>query len=1282
MTSKSGTLRASSSWLGSLGQPSAFEAKFSTFAVTGNKPSPRRKVGPGSTVFQEDESLAAGVGKVRSSGERDSLDDELRDLRGLVDVAEQGWSITIAEGPKARSRSRKPDPVLTIYVSTPTSSLTLTRKLSEVVDFEARLRSHFPGQLPNRKPVVPPTTPKKRNTVLASLTRTLSPRRGSSGGSSFTSFGTTSRDALALPTPPSSVTAMIKDLASTLTAASLDASIRSHAAWQAFFAARRDDLESARVERRIKRARSDQTMHLSQGVVSASPLRAFGAEAPHEARPEEEEPFDRGETDRLERQEASTATATSVSVSATSTAATESTAETDVEQVDESVEPLHITLASAAGPTEDVKITAEEPGDASAGFAVVAEDGGADPNGMAPMDTSGEVTPGDIPFAPTADLASSDAQRRDTAVPADAALSPEIAPPPAPAAAPPSSRPVTPVTPTKTAHKNNSKATSAPASLRPPAAGSMTRSMSNASAATTISRKSRAITLDSFDVLRVLGKGCAGKVLLVKKKGTNEHYALKAITKRHVLAHRELTHTRTEQAVLKTCAKDQSNPFVVKLHYSFRDQDTLYLALDFHPGGDLATQLARWGRLGRDRARFYISEILEGVAGLHRAGIIYRDLKPENVLISADGHIVLTDFGLSKDFGHGRIDGLPRPHWLEHPSRSASSPPADAFFFKRRETTTSFCGTAEYLAPEVLLGKPYSYEVDIWSAGTMLYEMLSGMTPFWANDHASMYRRVLHDDLTFDDSLQQFDSETKALCRGMLQRDPLLRISHARILKHPYFRMISWDFIRQKRYMPPLVPVLNPDNPADTSHFDDMFLSLPAEVKGNGPADEAGGERDPPEGEPQEPFDEQGKDVFDGYSYYGRDSASIHRHELEDDDGHLDSSSEDEADEQSDRQDDPTAHADSLCEIEAQKSDAVSIGDDNAVAAAEISPTQRSTAGMLPSTGDEAGSSSRRAVGQDGSAMPLSRGPLSSSAPPVSTPGPQSASASTSSSAQAQNAQGAPAATLPDHVGRIQSPPTTPLPRCASPAKSLNQTTDAVQQSGASGASSSLSLAAVRSRQLSSRSNLEPLPEQPPATHPTDIVVEEAEDLTDDEWDVVDREVGGFVRNGGREATLWQRGVRDKYRLVLAPLASPLRQATSLRTGGSRQTSSRIGSMSSAQSSWQVSPATTPEPPASPRPNAMRRLTSMRSSSNTDKGFLRSRASQGSLDAGLYAAANGIGTRTAPSSPRIGWKSSKRSLAPSTTSSDAGELDGTLTPRKAGFKKLAKSAFLSGGSKP
>ncbi|KAK0520740.1 hypothetical protein OC835_007113 [Tilletia horrida] len=373
-------------------------------------------------------------------------------------------------------------------------------------------------------------------------------------------------------------------------------------------------------------------------------------------------------------------------------------------------------------------------------------------------------------------------------------------------------------------------------------------------------------TVDDFEMIRVLGKGCAGKVLLVRHHESSRLFAMKSIHKRHVLAHQELQHTLTEQAVLKRMARE--------------DKYNLYLVMDFHPGGDLATQLSRWGRLGRDRARFYAAEIVEGVEGLHRAGVIYRDLKPENVLIGADGHIVLSDFGLSKEFPRDLTSSI-------DPAKSRLSKYAE-----ERDVTTTFCGTAEYLAPEVIQGSPYSYEVDWWSFGTMLYEMLTGITPFWADTHADMYVRVLHDELVFPED-RVLDQDTKSILRGLLQRNPALRMKSPRIKRHPYFSMIEWAHVCDKRYIPPYIPPIDPLDEMDTQNFDEAFLDMPPTVANGTDGDSIA--EDAKEGEDSEERtravaaataaavaaraasgDSDAKSLFDGYSYRGRrDSESI-----------------------------------------------------------------------------------------------------------------------------------------------------------------------------------------------------------------------------------------------------------------------------------------------------------------------------------------------------------------------------------------------------------------------
>lgn len=423
----------------------------------------------------------------------------------------------------------------------------------------------------------------------------------------------------------------------------------------------------------------------------------------------------------------------------------------------------------------------------------------------------------------------------------------------------------------------------------------------------------RKVAIDDFEMMRVLGKGCAGKVLLVRHKPTLDVYALKAITKRHVLAHQELQHTLTEQAVLRRMAAEGTDPFVVKLWWSFHDKENLFLVMDFHPGGDLATQLARWGRLGRDRARFYAAEIVEGVEGLHAAGVIYRDLKPENILIGADGHIVLTDFGLSKEFPRrtNAITAPPTPSGFRgefldgSPSPSPPSPvgtPHLASWGGGNDSTSTFCGTAEYLAPEVIQGLPYSYEVDWWSFGTMLYEMLTGITPFWANNHSDMYYRVLQDELQFPED-RTMDQDTKSLIRGLLQRNPALRMKEPRIKKHPYFSMIDWSHVYYKRYIPPYIPPIDPSNASDTQNFDDTFLDMEPVIKDENENDQTDTDQerqtdtDRTDGEDSvatpsqsrspsvHPQEDESVDVFDGYSFKGRHSIILDDDDDDDEDG-------------------------------------------------------------------------------------------------------------------------------------------------------------------------------------------------------------------------------------------------------------------------------------------------------------------------------------------------------------------------------------------------------------
>ncbi|KAF9928120.1 hypothetical protein FBU30_002622 [Linnemannia zychae] len=309
------------------------------------------------------------------------------------------------------------------------------------------------------------------------------------------------------------------------------------------------------------------------------------------------------------------------------------------------------------------------------------------------------------------------------------------------------------------------------------------------------------VTIEDFQLIKVLGRGCMGKVILVREHRTKKLFALKAISKEWVILQREIEHTKSERDILANVARI-SHPFLIKLRYSFQSNAQLFMVLDYYPGGDIATQLAKWHRFEPERCLFYAAEIVLGIEELHRQGIVYRDLKPENILLALDGHIVLTDFGLSKQF----------------PTFSASSP------YLAEDKTSTFCGTAEYLAPEILRAAEYSYAVDWWSLGTLLYEMLTGITPFWAENHAQMYQRVLEDDLEFP---LDIDQDAASFIAGLLERDPDQRLGSQgihHVKGHSYFNSIDWD-VAMKRQLPcPYIPDLVSEE--DLSNFDDAFLTM------------------------------------------------------------------------------------------------------------------------------------------------------------------------------------------------------------------------------------------------------------------------------------------------------------------------------------------------------------------------------------------------------------------------------------------------------------------------
>lgn len=288
----------------------------------------------------------------------------------------------------------------------------------------------------------------------------------------------------------------------------------------------------------------------------------------------------------------------------------------------------------------------------------------------------------------------------------------------------------------------------------------------------------KVVALDDFDQLKVIGRGGFGRVLLVRKRDTGKVYAMKILKKAVIAARGEVEHTRTERSVLSKL----DHPFLAKLHWSFQTEECLYFVMDFINGGELFHHLSREKRFPESRAKFYAAQIVSGMEYLHKAGVIYRDLKPENLLLNYAGNIVMTDFGLSKEGLHAKDS-----------------------------RTATFCGTPEYLAPEIIKGDNYTKAIDWWSVGTLLYEMLTGLPPFYTEDEENMYHKIMTADLVIPSF---FTPEVADLIKQFLARDPAQRLQDpVKIRSHPFFADISWEKLEACELTPPFVPnVTAPDD--------------------------------------------------------------------------------------------------------------------------------------------------------------------------------------------------------------------------------------------------------------------------------------------------------------------------------------------------------------------------------------------------------------------------------------------------------------------------------------
>uniref|UniRef100_A0A8C7IU93 Protein kinase C n=1 Tax=Oncorhynchus kisutch TaxID=8019 RepID=A0A8C7IU93_ONCKI len=295
-------------------------------------------------------------------------------------------------------------------------------------------------------------------------------------------------------------------------------------------------------------------------------------------------------------------------------------------------------------------------------------------------------------------------------------------------------------------------------------------------------------TLDNFVLHKMLGKGSFGKVFLAELKSSREFFAVKALKKDVVLMDDDVECTMVERRVLSLAWE---HPFLTHLHCTFQTTENLFFVMEYLNGGDLMFHIQNCHKFDVQRSAFYAAEIICGLQFLHSKGIVYRDLKLDNVLLDSEGHIKIADFGMCKE----NMEGETR--------------------------TCTFCGTPDYIAPEILLGQKYGSSVDWWSFGVLLYEMLIGQSPFHGRDEEELFQSIRTDDPCYPRWLAK---DARDILIKLFVREPERRLGvKGNIRQHSFFKDTDWNALEKREVVPPFRPTVK--SPSDVSNFDKEFIN-------------------------------------------------------------------------------------------------------------------------------------------------------------------------------------------------------------------------------------------------------------------------------------------------------------------------------------------------------------------------------------------------------------------------------------------------------------------------